>query len=276
MVSSFRPDRPIVIRPTPEKGNSKPEAKRRLPSPPGVIGRISRMKRDFLRSITPPAGPPLERMVAGRPIASFPIDLVRRCAMSRKLLLLAGTAIFILTLNSAANPAHAGHFSKLFCPECWTYLGGANSVDTKGNCAVCGKYPVELEVLQRSWYWCAHEGKWLEAPCKESPRERAEGSFVLLVGSGPRLVSSWYCPRDRKFGAVPLKGLAVRACVSCGGATVQVPAVQKAWYWCALEGVWAPEPCPMNLVKKCCTKFEGVLLAAHDPGPIAKRDQLNR
>src|SRR5262245_28301860 len=114
--------------------------------------------------------------------------------MSRKLLFLVGI-VFILAANSAANPAPAGRFSKMFCPECWSYLGGADSVDTKRNCATCGKYPVELEVAQKSWFWCGHEGMWLEAPCKESPRERAEESIALLVRSGPKLIPSWYCPR---------------------------------------------------------------------------------
>ena len=110
------------------------------------------------------------------------------------------------------------------------------------------------------------------SPCAQSAREhccKAEESFAVLTTAPREMTESWYCPRDRRFAAFRLPTVGVRACLACGRAAVKAEAVERAWYWCDVEGLWSQEPCPLNVVKKCCGKVEGKLPAAPDSGPIA-------
>src|SRR5690349_19164396 len=127
--------------------------------------------------------------------------------MNRKILLLVGTALFILAATSSAAPAPTSRFSKMFCPECWTYLSGPGSLDLKGNCSACGKYPVELQVTLKTWVWCSGHETWRTTPCEDAVRERCcrkEESFAVLTPIGKGMIDSWYCPRDGQFAAFPL------------------------------------------------------------------------
>ena len=189
----------------------------------------------------------------------------------RKFFLLLASALFSLALQGSSPPSARTGFSKMFCPDSWKYLTGPGSIDMKGNCAVCGRYPVELEVALRSWFWCSRQTLWLDSPCAESAREACCSpveNLALLAAPGTEMTSSWYCPFDQAFAAFSPWRMPP-ACSLCGRAAVRAAAVNRAWFWCELEGMWGTEPCPMSAVKKCCTKYEGMLLAKPDAGPIA-------
>jgi hypothetical protein len=183
--------------------------------------------------------------------------------------LMGGLLLFCGASTAAAAPAC---FKIRFCPDCWKYLWAPDAVDSKGYCGACGKYPVYLEAQCVSWFWCAGGNKWLRAPCNENPLKRCctrEEASAALVTSGPRVLDLWYCPADRTFAVCSLPILMRFICKTCGRPNVEVTAIERAWYWCEIDGVWAPEACPMSPVKKCCSERKGLLLVYPDLGPIA-------
>ena len=184
---------------------------------------------------------------------------------------LLGGALLLGAAKSASGEASA--FNALFCPECWTYLWGGGSLDMKGNCAECGKYPIELEAGRMSWWWCTEEQKWAATECQENARKHCctqEESVAAVVAAGPGTFETWYCPLHREFLVMRLPMLMQVVCLSCTRPTVKVPAVERSWYWCRSEGLWAPTACPMDPVKACCAKRSGRLLAYPHSGPIAR------
>jgi hypothetical protein len=92
-----------------------------------------------------------------------------------------------------------------------------------------------------------------------------------VAGTGSNLVSTSYCPLHRTFKGYRLPVLGLMVCVDCARPMEPVQAVRRAWFWCVSEGYWAASPCPMDPVKHCCARREGLLLATPVPGPIAKR-----
>jgi hypothetical protein len=185
-------------------------------------------------------------------------------------LVLIGGLLLFCGVSTAA--AARSRFKIPFCPECWEYLGTPDRVDAKGNCGVCGKVPVELEVERVSWFWCTRGNKWLRAPCTENPLKRCcarEETSCALVTSGPKVLDRWYCPADRTFAVCSVPILMRFICQACARPAVEVPAIERTWYWCEIDGVWAPEACPMSPVKKCCSERKGLLLVVPDLGPIA-------
>ena len=180
----------------------------------------------------------------------------------------------LLLLGAAKSlPGESSAFTALFCPECWTYLWGGGTLDMKGNCAECGKYPVELEARRLSWWWCAEEEKWGATACKQNERRHCcteEESVAAVVGPGPGTFETWYCPEDRSFRVTRLPVLMQVVCLTCARPAVKVPAVERSWYWCRNEGLWAPAACPMNPVKGCCARRSGMLLAYPELGPLAR------
>jgi len=182
-------------------------------------------------------------------------------------------AVLLLLPAASVSAKPAGSFEALFCPECWDYLWGAGSVDMKGNCAACGKYPVQLDVQSATWWWCSGERKWLKSPCVDSTEQRCcarEESLALAAPLGPNLFSAWYCPAHRTFAMVELPILGIKMCGVCARPAVAVHATKRAWYWCGSEGVWGPAACPADPVEKCCVKREGLLLVKPPPGPMAR------
>jgi hypothetical protein len=182
--------------------------------------------------------------------------------------------VLLLNLPSALSSTAAPGYTTLFCPECWQYLSGDGSTDLKGNCAACGKYPLELEVQTMSWFWCRRQHQWLRSPCLAAAMERCctlEESQAVVAGTGSNLVSTSYCPLHRTFKGYRLPVLGLMVCVDCARPMEPVRAVRRAWFWCVSEGYWAATPCPMDPVKHCCARREGLLLATPVPGPIAKR-----
>jgi hypothetical protein len=189
----------------------------------------------------------------------------------RKILYLTLAVLLILPPLAVSN-ASPSRFTALFCPECWTYLHGHGSVDMKGNCAACGKFPLELEVQTIRSFWCAQKHVWLQSACPRSPAERCctgTESLAVVAKAGPKLVRAAYCPADRTFKGLRLPFIQVMACAECARPMVPVWAAKRAWYWCELEGYWAATPCPMDPVRHCCARHEGLLLATPEPGPIA-------
>jgi hypothetical protein len=187
-------------------------------------------------------------------------------------ILLAVSLSFLLTSSTSAKLGPGT--SAAFCPECWEYVWGAGSTDMKGNCAACGKYPVQLEVQVVQWWWCSQKKGWLESPCLEITARRCcsgEESLALTAPSGSGMFQTFYCPAHRSFRTIALPMLGTRVCASCGRPAVPAFAMSRAWYRCQMEGVWAPEACEMNPVRKCCTKREGLLLVKAQSGPIASR-----
>lgn len=176
-----------------------------------------------------------------------------------------------LVLPSSAQ-SKAPRYSVLFCPEEWVYLVGDGATDLKGNCSACGKLPIDLEVRNRMWFWCGTLKVWLEKPCAENAARHCdvpEESIALVAGPGPNLLPAWYCPEHRSFNGVRLPLLDLMVCAENGKPMVQAWTARRAWYWCAMEGVWAAVPCPMHPLKGCCEKREGLLLSAPEPGPLA-------
>lgn len=173
------------------------------------------------------------------------------------------------------NPvaAERAAFKVLFCPECWTHLWGDGALDMKGNCAECGRYPVELECRKASWWWCAGEEQWRDTPCARNEDARCctqEESLAAVVAPGPEIRKTWYCPGHRAFRMIRLPVTRQVVCASCARPAVRTPGDHRTWFWCENEGLWAPDACPLNPGKQCCTKRAGTLLAWPDPGPIAR------
>ena len=189
--------------------------------------------------------------------------------------MIAMTLLGGLLLSGPAHPAPAASppFMALFCPDCWDYLWGPGAVDMKGNCGVCGKYPVEIEAQPMSWWWCGREKKWRRAPCSQNWMMRCctgEESLAAVVAPNPKMFEAWYCPAHRSFFVYRLPILSQRVCRTCGRPAVRVDAMGWVWYCCETDGVWAPRPCPMNPVKKCCAKRDGLLLVKPEAGPMAQ------
>jgi len=188
----------------------------------------------------------------------------------RKILFLTLLSILVFLLLAApvasAVPS-GGQFTSLFCPECWTYLFGHGVTDMKGNCAACGKYPLELEVRTMSWFWSPREHRWLQEPVKNSTREE---SLAVLARPGRGIFRAFYCPEHRTFNGVRLPLLPIVVCAVDGKPMAEVQATRRTWFWCEMEGLWTATPCPMNPVQKCCTPRTGLLLATPEPGPLAE------
>jgi hypothetical protein len=143
----------------------------------------------------------------------------------------------------------------------------------KGNCAVCGKFPVEIEATPATWWWCARAKKWRRQPCDLNWMKRccaSEESLAAVVLPGSQVFEAWYCPSHRAFYVYRLPILAQWVCRTCGKPAVKADAMERVWYWCETDALWNARPCPSNPVKKCCTRRDGVLLVKTDPGPIAR------
>ena len=150
---------------------------------------------------------------------------------------------------------------------------GPGAVDMRGNCGVCGKYPVEFEAQPMAWWWCATGKKWRRTACEESWMKRCcarEESLAAVAAPGPQVFETWYCPSHRHFYVFRLPIVMQAVCRTCARPAVKVDAMEKAWFWCGIDGMWYTEPCPMNPVQKCCAKRDGTLLVKLDPGPIAR------
>ena len=185
------------------------------------------------------------------------------------------TCAALLAMPSTATK-ETSRYTALFCPECWTYLYGPGSTNMMGNCAACGKYPLEMEVRNMKWFWCGSQHHWLEETCKEDPLRHCctlWESMAAVTRPGPELARTFYCPEHRSFTGMRLPLLQVMVCTQGGKPMLTVCAARRAWYWCKMEGVWASTPCSMDKVKHCCAKYEGLLLATPEPGPIAKSPQ---
>jgi hypothetical protein len=185
------------------------------------------------------------------------------------LALMGGLLLFEGAGTAAAAPAR---YKTLFCPESWEYLWGPDALDLKGNCGLCGKYPVPLEAQRMSWWWCGRGNQWLRAPCGENPMKHCcarEDASAAVVASGPGVLDRWYCPADRAFAVYRLPILMRVVCRTCARPAVKVHAMERVWYWCGSDSVWALQPCPMSPVKKCCSERKGLLLVDPDFGPIA-------
>jgi hypothetical protein len=192
----------------------------------------------------------------------------------RKLLLLPLAAALLLPLAATTSPLQAPSYTALFCPEEWIFLLGGGATDMKGNCAACGKYPLELEVQQQPWFWCTTQRRWLQEPCKENflrHCDLAEESVAVVTRPGPGLLRAFYCPEHRSFNGVKLPLVGVTVCAENGKPMAWAWATSRTWFWCELEGVWAAAPCPMNPVKHCCARHEGLLLATPETGPYAQQ-----
>jgi hypothetical protein len=192
----------------------------------------------------------------------------------RRLLSLTFVSLLLLpAFSSSAAPA-SSRYTALFCPECWTYLYGQGSTDMKGNCAACGKYPLELEVQTMKWFWCADKHRWLQEPCAQHSHRNhclpAE-SMALVAKPGPDLGRAAYCPLHQSFTAVRLPLVGVKVCAQCSRPMVSAWATRRTWFWCEHEGYWAASACPENPVLHCCTKRQGLLLATPEPGPLAEQ-----
>jgi hypothetical protein len=188
--------------------------------------------------------------------------------------LLALTLIGGLLLLSGASTAAAipASLKIPFCPDCWEYLWTSDAVDANGNCVVCRKCPVYLEAERVSWFWCARGNKWLRAPCNGNPLKRCrlqEAATMALITAGPGVLDRWYCPADRTFTPLSLPIQMRFICKTCARPAVAVLAMERSWYWCEIDGVWAPEACPMSPVKKCCSERNGLLVVYPDLGPIS-------
>jgi hypothetical protein len=180
---------------------------------------------------------------------------------------LLGTLLFL----GAPIPARAEQiaFKTLFCPECWTYLGGGGALDLQGNCAQCGKYPVELETRRMSWWWCAKENRWSEAPADDPKGSSAPEESLAVVVPRSETLGVWYCPRDQSFQVCRLPLIQQVICATCARPAVRTFGSERAWTWCESDGLWTPAPNPPNPGKGCGVRRSGILLAYPDPGPIA-------
>jgi hypothetical protein len=178
----------------------------------------------------------------------------------------------VILFLGATNPAGAQRiaFKTLFCPECWTYLWGGGALDPKGNCAECGKYPVELETRRMSWWWCAKENRWTEGPGDDPKGASAPEESLAVVVPKSEVVGVWYCPGHQSFQVCRLPLIQQVVCVSCARPAVRAFGSERTWYWCKNDGLWMPTPCSPKPGKGCCEKRSGMLLAQPESGPIAQ------
>jgi len=184
----------------------------------------------------------------------------------RKLLSLTLLALLMLPAPAASADPARSRFSSLFCPECWTYLYGHGATDLKGNCAACGKYPLELEVQTMSWYWSPQNHLWLQDPMKGTlPAE----SLAAVTRPGPGLSRAHYCPEHRNFKGVRLPLLQRMVCAEDGKPMVLAWASHRTWFWCEWDGGWSLTRSPEDPIKHCCTPRTGLLLATPQRGPMA-------
>jgi hypothetical protein len=184
---------------------------------------------------------------------------------------LLGSLLLLGAAKSVSGECSA--FKAPFCPECWTYLWGGGSLDLKGNCAECGKYPVELDVRRMSWWWCTEDQRWSATECPQNARMHCcteEESVAAVVAAGPGTFEAWYCPDHRSFRVYRLPILMQVVCRTCARPAVKVFGVERSWFWCRNEGRWAPTACPMNPVQGCCVQRGGTLLAQPESGPLAR------
>jgi hypothetical protein len=137
----------------------------------------------------------------------------------------------------------------------------------KGNCAACGKYPLELEVQTLSWFWSPGKHLWLQNPAPDAlPTE----SLAAVTRPGPGLTRAYYCPEHRSFYGVRLPLLQTMVCAEDGKPMVLAWASHRTWFWCEMAGGWALTRCPEDPIKHCCTPRTGRLLAMPEPGPFAE------
>jgi len=192
--------------------------------------------------------------------------------MKTLLYLTLGAFLALPAMAPEETPADT-RYTALFCPECWTYLHGPGATNMMGNCAACGKYPLELEVRNMKWFWCGTQLRWLEEACPQNPLRHCCArweSMAAVTRPGPELHRTSYCPEHRSFHGVRMPLVQVMVCAQGGKPMTAAWAVHRAWYWCGTEGFWAATPCPMEKVKHCCAKYEGLLLATPETGPIAR------
>lgn len=178
----------------------------------------------------------------------------------------------LLLLPSPAILADPGRFTTLFCPECWTFLAGHGTTDLRGNCAVCGKYPLELEVQTVTWFWCSRQHRWLQEACAENSRLLCctrEDSPGVVTKPGPGLLRAAYCPLHQSFDGSRMPLLEILICAKDGRPMVSAWASCRTWFWCRTESQWVAAPCPLDPVKQCCSRRQGLLLATPEPGPLA-------
>jgi hypothetical protein len=184
----------------------------------------------------------------------------------RKILYLTFLVLLLLPAPATGADPSRSRFTSLFCPECWTYLSGQGTTDMKGNCATCGKYPLELEVRIVSWFWSPQEHLWLKNPVQGAHREE---SLATLTRPGPELLRAFYCPEHRSFDGVRLPLLETTVCAADSKPMVMAWASRRTWFWCDMEGGWTLTRCPEDPIKHCCSARTGLLLATPEPGPIA-------
>lgn len=187
------------------------------------------------------------------------------------LVVLAGALLLLAAGRAASEPPVREAIP--FCPECWVFLEVPGSLDMKGYCAGCGKYPTELNTQRMEWFWCARGKAWRRAPCGENWMRRCcagEESLAEVVPPGVPLFEAWFCPAHQSFDVLQVPILAQRRCKVCARPAVLVNARERAWFWCETEGVWGSAPCAMNGLRKCCAKREGILPVRWEAAPIAK------
>ena len=194
-----------------------------------------------------------------------------------KTLLTLTLGVFMVLPSTATRETPASsRYMALFCPECWTYLYGPGSTNMMGNCAACGKYPLELEVRTMKWFWCGTQNLWLAEACNEAALRHCctrWESMAAVTRPGPGLHRSFYCPEHRRFAGMRLPLLQLMVCPEGGKPMATAWAARRAWYWCGMEGTWAATPCPEEKVQHCCVKFEGLLLATPESGPLARQQE---
>ncbi|HLY75629.1 MAG TPA: hypothetical protein VKU80_16020 [Planctomycetota bacterium] len=137
----------------------------------------------------------------------------------------------------------------------------------KGNCAACGKYPLELEVQTISWSWSPKKHVWLQESVQGSLQSE---SLAAVTRPGPGLVRAYYCPEHRSFTGVRLPLIQTMVCARDGKPMVAAWASHRTWFWCETNVGWALTRCPEDPAKHCCTPRTGLLLATPEPGPMAE------
>jgi len=143
----------------------------------------------------------------------------------------------------------------------------------KGNCAECGRYPVELEARRVSWWWCSEGKRWSESVCERAGELQCctrEESLAAVVPASADVLKAWYCPGHASFKVIRLPIVSVMVCQACIRPAVRAFAVERSWYWCEYEGMWSEKECPLNPARSCCTKRGGMFLAAPESGPMAR------
>lgn len=126
-----------------------------------------------------------------------------------------------------------------YCPNCRRFCG-------EEACAQCGRSPVQMQVLSRSFFYCTRHEAWHEGmPCSDQRSLDCCTQRRAYAVRAPkkRLQKGLYCPGCAAFSGAEWPTDAHGVCHGCGRQTVEVYGLDRMWMWCGGHRMWHDAPC---------------------------------